>query len=255
MQRPFAEQQGSRTYRKFTHKKKEQCDLQAIHRIRQKYIQHRTATANQIRGLLAEDGVIIPQGITHVRKQLPIILDDTENEMSDLKRELLQDEYVALCYLDTRINNLTRRLNSIAKERDDCRRLIQIPGIGPLIATALVCVAGNGKSFKNARVFSAYLGLVPRERSSGGKQRLLGISKQGNAYIRGLLIQGAHAVILSLRRNPEKKQWLKMLIDRRGVQKAAVAEADKIARIAWSMLAKQTCYKMPAVRHAICSAA
>lgn len=228
-------------------KTQEQCDLQAIHRVRQKHVQHRTATANQIRGLLAEDGIIIPQGITHVRKQLPSILDDAENGLSQLKRELLQEEYMNLLHIDTRINALTRKLTIIAKEREDCRRLLQIPGVGPMVATALVSVAGNGKCFKSARAFSAYLGLVPREHSSGGKQRLLGITKQGNSYIRSLLVQGAHAVIIASQRHSGKKIWLKNLIERRGLQKAAVAEANKIARIAWSMLAKETSYQAPAV--------
>lgn len=224
-------------------KSQEQCDMQSILRVRERYMQERTGCANQIRGLLSEDGIIMPKGICHVRTRLRGILSDPESELSGMKKELLQEQHSHLLYLDGRINTLTRRIEKIAKEREDSRRLMAIPGIGPVIALALVSVAGSGKDFKNSRAFSSYLGLVPREYSSGGKQRLLGISKCGNSYIRSLLVQGAHSALLSLRRKQGRySDWASALCARCGIQKAAIGMANKMARIAWSMLAKGTTF-------------
>jgi transposase len=233
------------------HKSPEQTDIQCIHRIRQGFVRSRTALVNQIRGLLGEYGIIMRQGVSTVRNRLPeLIAVDETNELSPIMRQNLTSLYAMLCFLDDRILDQEKLLKNIARENEACKRLMQVPGIGLLTATILLSVAGVASNFKNGREFAAYLGLVPRQNSTGGKTKLLGISKRGDSYTRTLLVHGARAVLFSLktRRTPQDRQnaWLAELVARRGTNRASVAMANKTARIAWSMLAQGTEYKLAA---------
>ena len=225
----------------------EQQDMQAVHRIRSRLIAERTGLANQIRGLLAEYGIVVAQGISRLRSALPILIDAHPTQITPMAQSLCWDLFDQLKSLDQRIAQYDNKIKELCKNSQICLRLLQVEGVGPLTASALVAAVGDGKVFKKARQLSAYLGLVPRQSSSGGKQVLLGISKRGNRYLRSLLIHGARAV---LKRIPEKStqlsHWLKELIQRRGYNKACVALANKNARILWALMTKETHYKVRA---------
>jgi transposase len=172
----------------------EQQAVLALHRARQGFVKARTAQANQIRGLLAEFGIVIPQGIGHIAKRLPEILEDGENDLPGAFRHLLDRLGDHLKELDLQVSELEIQIQSWHRENEASKKLAQIPGIGPITASALVASIGDAKSFENGRQLAAWLGLVPRQHSSGGKQLLLGISKRGDTYLRTLLIHGARAV-------------------------------------------------------------
>lgn len=183
----------------------EQQDIQAIHRIRDRLVKERTALVNQIRGLLAEYGIVVSQGIANIRKKLPEILEDATNELSHLGRSLFNDLLNQLYNADQKVEEYDLRVKEICKANDACKRLISIPGVGVLTATAMVAVVGNANVFENGREMSAFLGLVPKQNSSGGKQKLLGISKRGDNYLRCLLIHGARSVV-TRGKLPEKRK-------------------------------------------------
>ena len=172
-----------------------QQDIQAIHRIRSELVQQRTAKVNQIRGLLAEYGIVVGRRVEVLRNALPLLLEDAENGLTADFRVLLDGLKQDLVTLDERVDDLDKTIKTLASSNTDAKRLQQIPGIGPITATALVCAIGDGKQFKRGRDMAAWLGLTPRQHSSGGKDRLLGISKRGDAYLRTLLIHGARAVL------------------------------------------------------------
>ena len=221
-------------------KSAEQQDIQSLHRYRQRVVEERTALANQIRGLLTEYGIVIPQGIGFLRKKLPEILEEEDGDITSLSREIFSQLYEDLKEIDKKIKGLDKRIEILCQQSENCQRLAQIEGIGPLTATALVSAIGDISVFKNGRHLAAWLGLVPREYSSGNKRMLLGISKRGDRYLRTLLIHGARAFISFGKR---KTVWLENLIKRCGKQKAYVALANKNARVVWALLAKQTEYK------------
>ncbi len=231
------------------HKSQDQADIQAIHRVRQGLVQARTATINQVRGLLAENGIVLRQGACHVRSGLPCIIDDQENDLSEIMRGLLRALHQHIANLDAQVAEQTEALKRIDKERELCVRLRNVPGVGFLTATALLTVAGRPADFKNGREFAAYLGLVPRQYSTGGKSRLLGITKHGNSTVRTLLVHGARAVLRSMKMghspfgDGRTTAWLKELLDRRGYNRTCVALANKMARIAWCMMARGTEFK------------
>lgn len=174
-------------------KSSEQLAILALHRARQGFIKAKTAQANQSRGLLAEYGVILPQGITHIGKHVPELLEDSENSLPGTFRHLLMQLHEHLKMLDKQVNELEDSIVRWHKDSAASQTLTQLPGIGPITASALVASIGNAKNFKNGRQLAAWLGLVPRQHSSGGKQNLLGISKRGDSYLRTLLIHGARA--------------------------------------------------------------
>ena len=229
------------------HKSPEQTDIQCIHRIRQGYVKSRTALVNQTRGLLAEYGIIIRQGICAVRNQLPALITDEKNELSGLMRRNLTSLYESLCFLDDRVHEQDKLLKVVAKENEACQRLMKVPGIGIMTATILLTIAGVASNFKNGREFAAFLGLVPRQNSTGGKVRLLGISKRGDCYTRTLLIHGARAALCRMISGytPEYRRnlWAVELAARRGKNKASVALANKTARVVWSLLTQGGEYK------------
>jgi transposase len=222
-----------------------QQDIQAIHRIRIGLVKQRTAKVNQIRGLLAEYGVVENKRINVLRHALPLILEDAENGLSVDFRILLEELRQDLITFDERISSLTEKINAIAKADEDTQRLQQIPGVGPITATAIISAIGDGKQFKCGRDLAAWLGLTPKQHSSGGKERLLGISKRGDAYLRTLLIHGARSVLrVSAKKTDSLNCWLQNVCDRRNKNIAAVALANKNARIIWAILTKKTNYQM-----------
>ena len=210
----------------------------SLHRARQGFVKARTAQANQIRGLLAEYGIIMPLGIDSLVKRLPDILEDGKNELPGIFRQLMHRLGAHLTELDRQVDELEAQIQCWHRQNAASRKLAAIPGIGPLTASALVASIGNAKSFKNGRQLAAWLGLVPRQHSSGGKQTLLGISKRGDGYLRTLLIHGARAVIrVAERKADHAGSWLARLLGRQHPNVAAVALANKNARIVWALLA------------------
>ena len=222
----------------------DQQDVQTLHRIRERLVRDRTAKANQTRGLLAEYGIVIPRGMGNLKKALPLILEDAENNLTfragsffDLNRQLLG--------LDRQVNEYDRRIQTVFNASPVCRKLAEVAGIGPLTATAVVASVGNAASFKNGRQLAAWLGLTPKQHSSGQKTRLLGISKRGDRYLRYLLIHGARAVVQrSDGKDDPRSRWLNGVKTRRGANKAAVALANKNARTLWALLRNQTEFDM-----------
>ncbi|MGH6631286.1 MAG: IS110 family transposase, partial [Burkholderiales bacterium] len=222
----------------------EQQDIQAVHRIRAELVKQRTAKANQIRGLVAEYGLVAPKEIGHLRRALPIWLEDPENGLSDRFRRLLDGLWGDLRGLDDRMVELDREIALIAQSDPVAKRLQQLRGVGPIIATALVAAVGNAEQFANGRQMSAAFGLTPRQHSSGGKERLLGISKRGDAYLRSLLIHGARSVIRTARDKDDRlSQWVTRLAARSHPNVAAAALANKTTRMAWAMLRNGTDYQ------------
>ncbi|MEK6245979.1 MAG: IS110 family transposase [Pseudomonadota bacterium] len=222
----------------------EQQDIQAAHRIRSELNKQRTAKANQIRGLVAEYGLVAPKEIVHLRRALPCWLEDAQNGLSERFRRLLNGLWGDLRALDDRMAELDREIVLIAQGDPVAKRLQQLRGVGPVIATALVAAAGNGESFANGRQMSASFGLTPKQHSSGGKERLLGISKRGDAYLRSLLIHGARSVIRTAKAKDDRlSQWITRLAARRHPNVVAVALANKTARMAWAMLRNGTDYE------------
>jgi transposase len=218
-----------------------QQDIQAIHRIRSELIHQRTAKVNQIRGLLGEYGLVVGRRVDVLRTALPLLLEDAENGLTIDFRVLLEGLQQDLIKLDERVDELDKKIKLLANSNTEAKRLLQIPGIGPMTATALVCAIGDGKQFKRGRDLAAWLGLTPRQHSSGGKDRLLGISKRGDAYLRTLLIHGARSVLrVSGEKDDLRSRWLQSLCSRRNKNIAAVALANKNARIVWALLTKKT---------------
>ena len=222
----------------------EQQGLQSIQRSRELLIRDRTALSNHIRGLLMEFGLVIAKGFSALHQALPGILEDAENGMPDMYRPTLNLMYGRLCILRDDIEFLDRQIAALVKENDACCRLSKLEGIGPIGSILLFATLGTGEAFKNGREFSAYLGLTPKQFSSGGKTNLVGISRHiANKRLRAVLIQGARAYIHHLKepRSP-KDQWLWALIHRAGYGKAAVALANKNVRTAWALLTQGTDY-------------
>jgi transposase len=216
----------------------EQQGVLAVHRARQGFVKARTAQANSIRGLLGEFGIVIPQGMSPLAKRLPEILEDGENGLTGSFRQLLQRLMEHLKELDRQVGELEREIQVWHRESEASCKLAKVPGIGPITASALVASVGDAKNFANGRQMAAWLGLVPRQHSSGGKPALLGISKRGDSYLRTLLVHGARSVVRYAegKTNPAA-DWLKSLLARRNTNVAVVALANRNARIAWALLA------------------
>ncbi|MCK5922357.1 MAG: IS110 family transposase [Methylococcales bacterium] len=225
----------------------EQQDIQNVHRQRERIKKARTALSNQIRGLLAEYGLVIHQGISAVRKSLPDILEDADNGLTPYARELFAELLEELQLLDERFEQCNQTIKASNKGNEVVERLDEILGIGAITASATYAAAGDGKDFENGRHFSAWLGLVPGQHSTGGKPTLLGISKRGNGYLRTLYIHGARAVLRhSANKTDRLSLWAQSVLKRRGHNKACVAVANKMARMAWVIMAKGETYR-PAV--------
>jgi len=226
-------------------KSPEQLEIQAVHRIRQRLISDRTRLVNQIRGLLAEHGFVIARDIRRLRRALQQIGDGCRRDdgVPDMIRELVIEIREELAGLDQRIASFDRRIRLLFRTNEACQRIGRIEGIGPITATALVVAAGDQSSFRNGREFAAWLGLVSRQRSSGGKSRLFGISKRGDRYLRTLMIHGARAVLGKAHGKTDARSfWIRRLRERRHPNVVAVALANKNARIVWSVLARNEQY-------------
>lgn len=216
----------------------EQQDMQSLLRIREGHVEMRTKVCNQVRGLLAEYGIIVTKGVSKLRNQLPSIFDKKlENGLTVRMKGYLEMQYTLLLTLDEKIDMADIDVKQLAKENDNCRRIQAIEGVGVLTAVAVVAQIGNGSAFKNGRHLSAYLGLVPRQHSSGDKQHLLGISKRGDKHIRKLLIHGGRSVVRVVDKKTDPRScWVKRIKNERGKNKANVAVANKNARIILAML-------------------
>jgi transposase len=215
----------------------EQQDIQSIHRVRSRVVKNRTALINEIRGLLLEYGIIVTPGAAQVKRSLCGIIADQPNELTPLSRDCMQDLYDELVEVEARLKKLDKKIRQLCQQNETCRRILKVPGVGELTATAMVAAAPNANEFKNGRHMSAWLGLVPRQSSSGNKQVLLGISKRGDRYLRTLLIHGARSA-LSHYKNTDNDygRWLTGKRASLSFNKAAVALANKNARIIWSLL-------------------
>lgn len=219
----------------------QQQDIQCVHRVRESFIKRRTALGNQVRGFLAEFGIVIPQSLAKLRSQVPTILSDYDNELTDETKQLMWELYDELTHLDELVKKYDTKLDVILKSNEVCQRIAKIPGVGVVSATAAFASIGDATVFKNGRHFAAYLGLVPKQHSSGNKQKLMGISKRGDAYLRTLLIQGAKSAVRTAKNHETKRgRWVVKLEERRGNNIASVAVANKNARIIWSIMANNT---------------
>lgn len=225
----------------------EQQDIQALHRVRTRRVAERTALGNQIRGLLLEYGVAVGLSLITLRQRLPTILEDEQHELTTRARSLFRELYDELIDLEGKIAYVERKINQIFKASEPCQRLAQIQGVGPLTSTALVAAVGDARVFRNGRHMAAWLGLVPRQQSTGGKSRLMGISKRGDRYLRTLLIHGARSALRVMgRKSDRRSRWAIDIERRRGANIATVALANKTARIAWAMLAHNEDYRAAA---------
>ncbi|MGA7832543.1 MAG: IS110 family transposase [Terracidiphilus sp.] len=225
-------------------KTEEQLDMQALHRVRDRLVSQRTRIVNQIRAFLLERGIAVSVGRARLENSLPAILEEAENGLSTRMRRLVADLRQEWIHLDTEISQVDREIGQVVAQDENSKHLTTIPGIGPIIATVITASIGNGRMFAKGRDFSAWLGLVPRQYSTGGKSRLLGISKRGNPYIRKLLIQGARAVMSRTARDRHSfGDWLTKLQARTAKNVAAIAMANKLARIAWAVLSSGEIYR------------
>jgi len=226
----------------------DQLDLQALHRVRDRLVHRRTALINQIRGFLLERGIIFAKGPANLRKQMPAILEDAEQNLTPRMRSLLDHLWQEWKALNSDVERVSEEIDAIASQDAACQRLRGIPGVGPLVATATVAAIGNGAAFRKGREFAAWLGLIPRQHSTGGKARLLGISKRGSVYLRRLFIHGARAMLLRVKYDTGRLgQWAHQLELRAPRNKVIVAVANKLARIAWAVLSTGNDYRNMAV--------
>jgi len=225
-------------------------DQQAVlmlHRARSLMVASRTAQVNQIRGLLGEFGIVVPQGVNKLRERLPGILEDVENGLPGLGREIFESLLEQLRYFDEQLGLYDRRIAQIAANSEPVKRLMAIEGVGPITATAMVASVGDARTFQNGRQFAAWLGLTPSQNSSGGKTRLGRITKRGDTYLRTLLIHGSRAALRTAETKVDRKsRWAKALEERSGHNIAAVALAAKHARIIWAKLVRGTDYQSAA---------
>jgi transposase len=222
----------------------EQQDLQAVHRVRSSLIRDRTAKANQLRGLVYEYGLVAPREISSLRRAVPEWLENAENGLSARFRSLLAGLYRDLQQLDERVSELDHEIATIAREHEPVGRLIQIRGVGPLTASALYALVGDARQYRNGRELAVALGLTPRQHSSGGKEKLLGISKRGDKYVRTLMIHGARSALRTAPGRTDRiSRWALALAERAHPNVATAALANKMSRVAWAMLKHGTNYE------------
>jgi transposase len=242
----IAEAVGRPTMRFVPIKSDDQLDLQSLHRVRERWVSRRTAVLNQMRGLLLERGITVRKGRRYIEAALPGILEDADAKLSGALRLLLAQLKLELDQMAIRLEEADALIEQTAHDNEDCRRLVKVPGLGPVTATAVIAAIGNGAAFRKGREFAAWMGVVPREHSTGGKQKLLGIGKRGNRYLRKLFVQCARAVLQQkAKQTPGLRAWLEKLTSRTHRNVAAVALANKLARMAWAVLATGQAYRAP----------
>lgn len=240
----IAEAASRATMRFVPLKNTEQLELQATHRVRERFVSERTAVVNQMRALLLEHGITASVGREGFARRIPAILEDAENGLSVRIRQLLQRLRLRWLALDTEIVEVTALLREIAAQSELCRRALTVPGIGPIVSTAVIAAVGNARMFRRGRDMAAWLGLVPRQHSTGGKSTLGAISKRGNTYLRKLFIQGAQALLVNMKRDRSRLgEWLRGIEARRHRNVAVVALANKLVRICWKVLATECEYR------------
>ena len=225
-------------------KTQEQQDIQSLLTMRKKCDRDRTANSNEIRGLLSEYGITLPEGVHHVFKRLPELFErGRDNGLSEMFKELLEQHYKKLEELQKHLDFYTHKIKEHSKS-EECTKLQELPGFGPIVATAFYQHVGNGSDYRNGRCVSASIGLVPVQSSSGGKDKLLGISKRGDGYLRTLLVHGARAVVSANKdRNTPLANWIRRIVSQKGYNKAVVAMANKMARIGWAVLKSENRYQ------------
>lgn len=225
-------------------KSAEQQSIQSLHRMRARLIQERTAKSNQIRSMFAEEGFVFAISITQLRRSVVNLISQENAALTPILRRLASMYLEQLSALERWLAELHEQLQELFVQREDCRLLASVPGIGPIVATALVGTVGDPRQFKNGRQFAAWVGLTPKQHSSGGKTKLGGITKHGDTYLRMMLVQGAHAVMrFAPRRNDRQSMWLRQLLLRRHKSVVTVALANKIARVAWAVLVRGDAYR------------
>ncbi len=225
----------------------EQQDVQALHRARQRMVNHRTAVVSQIRGLLLDRGIGFAQSIGRARRTIPEILSDKSNALTVMARETIGELWDLFCDLDRRVEIFDQKIEALFKANATCQRLARIRGVGPKTATAIVAAVGEGLEFKNGRHLAAWLGLVPRQHSSGERQVMMGISKRGDQHLRTLLVHGARSVVrTATKKTDAMSMWINQLLERRGFNRTTVAVANKNARIIWAVLRTGEAYRAAA---------
>jgi transposase len=225
-------------------KTEEQLDIQALHRVRDRLVARRTGIINQLRAFLLERGITAQTGRQYLKRFLPATMAELEGRLSPRMLRIIRQLWDEWNSTEQQIDSLTNEIEGIARHDDACQRLTEIPGVGPLVATALVAAIGNGSAFGKGRDLSAWLGRVPKQQTTGGKPKLMGISKRGNPYVRRLLIHGARSVIRHSRRgNSCISTWITELEGRAHANVVAVGLANKIARICWAVLARGATYR------------
>ena len=225
----------------------EQQDIQALHRARQRLVNHRTALISQMRGLLLDRGIAIAVSATRARRLIPKILSESNDELTEMMREIVSSLYAFMLQIDERIKAFDRKITAIFKASDVCQRIAKIRGIGPKTATAMIAAIGDGSDFKNGRHLAAWLGLVPRQHSSGDRKVMMGITKRGSQHLRTLLVHGGRAVVRTAARKTDSGSiWVNELRQRRGYNRATVAVANKNARVIWAVLISGEPYRAPA---------
>ena len=220
-----------------------QQDIQALHRVRERLIGARTALINEMRGLLAEYGIVLPKGRQAFRRAVIAKLEAEQDKLTPVSQALFRRLFEEFVKLEAEVAYYEEQLGSMAATHPECQRLLTVPGIGPITATALIAAVSDVSGFQNGRQFSAWLGLVPKQHSTGGQTRLLGISKRGDRYLRKLLIHGARATLRWVGTKVDRRsQWIRGLLARRGWNRTAVAVANKNARIVWALLSRGGVY-------------
>lgn len=226
----------------------EQQSVLHLHKSRQLLIKERVGLSNHIRALLSEFGLVLVQGVKVFEREIPVLLTDQSNELPTLSRRILKTMWQSYQYHQHLIGELDKELAIWHRESEASCRLAEVPGIGVQTATALVAKLGDGKTFRSGREVAAFVGLVPKQASSGGKEKLLGISKRGDGYLRRLLVQGAKSVIRHVKRRqqaglPGGNPWVESLLEHKHPNKVAIALANKMARVAWVLLAREENYQ------------
>ena len=228
-------------------KSQEQLDLQALHRVRSRLVSRRTATINQIRAFLIEQGITVRKGLRALKKSFEAILEERKDEISPRMRSILIGLYGDWMWMDDRIDTVSKEIELISRTEENCVNVMTIPGIGPMISTAMVAAIGTGEAFNRGRDFAAWVGLVPRQYSTGGRTVLGRITKRGSRYLRMLFVQAAKVILMRTNRWPDFSfgDWLTRAAERMNRNKLAVALANKLARMAWSILRHKTAFDAP----------